>query len=230
MNELKPNKLVYAQMGVHQCWTCRNMVGRAEGRMVLKDVEGIDRQIVCVLPECKIADAYMTIVYESPCSKYACFWVPESGKYIKRGVPTRESATDVTSQRSTEGVMSDIVERLRDVATRCYNGEPLMADCDLLNDAADEIEKLRDLIPICETVKEDGLFMQINKLEAELEVERKKHEWISVKDRLPDEQVLSITKHKEYLVGYLDKEDITHWMNFPEPPKEKKNEKDQRSG
>lgn len=78
--------------------------------------------------------------------------------------------------------MSDIVERLRNIADRSYHGEPIIADCDLLNDAADEIEKLRDLIPICETVKEDGLFMQINKLEAELEVERKKHEWVSVED------------------------------------------------
>lgn len=59
--------------------------------------------------------------------------------------------------------MSDIVERLRERRREeiVYNDyEPIEELVDLLKDAADEIERLR----------------------AELEAERKKHEWISVKD------------------------------------------------
>lgn len=67
------DKLIYAQDGVHQCWTCKNMVGRAEFKVNIRDVNSIDQQIICVLPECKVAGKYMTIVYETPCSKY-CYW------------------------------------------------------------------------------------------------------------------------------------------------------------
>ena len=66
-------KLLYAQDGVHQCWTCKNMIGRAEFKTSICDTDGWKREIICVLPECKVANQYMTIVYETPCSKYACW-------------------------------------------------------------------------------------------------------------------------------------------------------------
>ena len=60
------------------------------------------------------------------------------------------------------------------------------------------------------------------------------HEWISVKDRLPDvgRDVLFVRENKSYGVGaysdtYLDffsgqfpVKGVTHWMPLPEPPKE----------
>lgn len=141
--------------------------------------------------------------------------------------------------------MSDIVERLRTAWRRLAGTGILQQTTDLLSEAADEIERLRDLIPICETAKEDGLFMQINKLEAELEAERKKHEWVSVNDRLPEEweEVIACDenavvypqarwflgrKHGEiwewaYEAGmdYWVSVDVpvTHWMPLPDPPK-----------
>lgn len=69
---------------------------------------------------------------------------------------------------------------------------------------------------------------------------KKMNEWISVKDRLPDieERVLVYMedlKDRDYFiqVGYIDNknkfnigyrdeyspEEVSHWMNLPEPPK-----------
>ena len=73
-------------------------------------------------------------------------------------------------------------------------------------------------------------------------------QWISVKDRLPDEEVLAANfapgthGYKEYIIGYVEAvkcydldwekdkcvaqndfeilENVTHWMPLPEPPKE----------
>lgn len=75
--------------------------------------------------------------------------------------------------------------------------------------------------------------IEIQRLENEL----KKHEWISVNDRLPDKyvNVLVYTECKDIFTaaavetgaesikweddyGYLD-DDVTHWMPLPEPPK-----------
>ena len=69
--------------------------------------------------------------------------------------------------------------------------------------------------------------------------------WISVKDRLPDEdeKILFLTNNKQYRLGkrmckywvcdndassnsavaYITSE-ITHWMSLPEPPKEEQND------
>ena len=65
-------------------------------------------------------------------------------------------------------------------------------------------------------------------------------EWISVKERLPEKEVLAANfkprsyGYKEYLIGYLSEytngtitaennheilENVTHWMPLPEPPK-----------
>ncbi len=73
------DKIIYSQDGVHQCWTCKNMVGRGEFKVNIHDADSTTRQIICVLSECKVADKYMTSVYETPCSKYSC-WIERSEK------------------------------------------------------------------------------------------------------------------------------------------------------
>lgn len=58
-------------------------------------------------------------------------------------------------------------------------------------------------------------------------------EWISTKDRLPDDykKVLFITNDGKYYIGFVSYEgwhgglismisNVTHWMPLPEPPKE----------
>lgn len=67
-----PDKLHYAENGVHQCWTCRNCVGQKEFVWNVTDAESVDRKIIFVLPECKVADRYMTWVTQDPCSHYVC--------------------------------------------------------------------------------------------------------------------------------------------------------------
>jgi hypothetical protein len=76
-------------------------------------------------------------------------------------------------------MMSDIVERLRNCSS--HSGISYCAACKyekdecceerLMAEAADEITRLRD-----------DLYYDYLKLEEDLEAERKKHEWISVKD------------------------------------------------
>ena len=68
-----------------------------------------------------------------------------------------------------------------------------------------------------------------------IEVEKAKHLWIPVTERLPEDEVLCINDRQFYLVGLLycddvgnyicetDGEimyDVTHWMPLPQPPKE----------
>lgn len=78
--------------------------------------------------------------------------------------------------------------------------------------------------------------MEIQRLENEL----KKHEWISVNDRLPDplEDVLVIDSNGNIFISWVkefgngrfayenrgDITHITHWMPLPEPPKEEPGE------
>ena len=52
-----------------------------------------------------------------------------------------------------------------------------------------------------------------------------KPQWISVEDRLPKEMERIITHHKRGAIRLhrwvnIDKEDFTHWMPLPQPPKE----------
>lgn len=107
--------------------------------------------------------------------------------------------------------MSDIVERLRTVSYVIFGGEQVIADIALLSEAADEIEKLR----------------------TSLEAERKKHEWISLKDRWPEEGVWVLCIHEAFADAehtFKDKQydkiwsinaygGYTHWMPLPDPPK-----------
>lgn len=59
-------------------------------------------------------------------------------------------------------------------------------------------------------------------------------EWISIKDKIPDGEVLCLNKQGYYLIGYIgvmedmtvfaENDDqrmlyVTHWMPLPEPPK-----------
>jgi len=58
-------------------------------------------------------------------------------------------------------------------------------------------------------------------------------EWISVKDRLPKDEVIAIGYQNETIIGYVSGDDengfscendgcvldnVTHWMPLPEPP------------
>lgn len=59
-------------------------------------------------------------------------------------------------------------------------------------------------------------------------------EWISVKDQLPDKEVLCVNERGYYLIGYVSKDGfgffaeneheilpkVKAWMPLPEPPKE----------
>lgn len=59
-------------------------------------------------------------------------------------------------------------------------------------------------------------------------------EWISVKDKEPDSEVIAIGYQNEMIIGYVSKledgdfccesdgaflSDVTHWMPLPKPPK-----------
>ena len=64
--------------------------------------------------------------------------------------------------------------------------------------------------------------------------------WISVKDRLPENECIAIGFQQEIIIGYIDKDaiyggylaeneqhmlrEVTHWMPLPEPPKESPDE------
>ncbi len=84
------DKIVYANDGVHQCWTCQNCIGRSEYTCLIKDRRGFDHDMVVILPECKVADRYMTIVYETPCSKYVPFFAPAKAPTIIPADPAEE--------------------------------------------------------------------------------------------------------------------------------------------
>lgn len=75
------DRLHYAENGVHQCWTCRNFVGQKDFLRTVVDADCIDRTMIFILPECKVADKYMTWVAEYPCSKY----IPWNTKIHKCG-------------------------------------------------------------------------------------------------------------------------------------------------
>lgn len=129
--------------------------------------------------------------------------------------------------------MSDIVERLRlEKATQASMPKEDCILTDLLEEAADEIEKLQ-----CEV---DAWVSVICGLCPDRETdkchlcwkgkERKKHEWISVKDRLPEENenVLAVTdrgvtvcwRHGYFFHSFVRFcEKVSHWMPFPVPPK-----------
>lgn len=110
--------------------------------------------------------------------------------------------------------MSDIEKTLRETADALAPVAEEQILVDILTDAADEIERLRK----------------------DLETERKKHEWISVKDMLPEHDI-SVAVYVELpgLTGYptTDKyvtvcesnewdvygDYVTYWVPLPDPPK-----------
>lgn len=77
-------------------------------------------------------------------------------------------------------------------------------------------------------VRQDAVLMAIE-LAPTIEA---KHEWISVRDRLPEQYAVVIVYDGEQVgeaefngvdFGWTENEDLafaTHWMPFPEPPKE----------
>ena len=137
----------------------------------------------------------------------------------------------------------DIVERLREWAATLWDRELDEEDKDALFDdltqAADEIESLRAQREYDREAFEKILDIKVEELEAE----RKKHEWISVKDRLPEDALSKLitvevndnakwvekgffgVERKWFAYGWTDIEEIkepyivTHWMPFPDPPK-----------
>lgn len=120
--------------------------------------------------------------------------------------------------------MANIETRLREWAATLWDRELDEEDKDTLFDdltqAADEIESLME----------------------DLEEERKKHEWVSVKDRLPEQDF----REKDNKVAVLLEDgsvdfahrmagttvfvspsrvylrEVTHWWSLPDPPKEEK--------
>lgn len=62
--------ILFANNGVHQCWSCGNRIGKTVRKHIFRDADCIEREMVVALPECKVAHLYMTEVYETPCSKY----------------------------------------------------------------------------------------------------------------------------------------------------------------
>jgi len=129
--------------------------------------------------------------------------------------------------------MSDIVERLRSQID-------VKEIPTIIREAADEIEELRKQRQYDREVFEKTIDIKI----AELEAERKKREWISVKDRLPEKHrasYLCLTNggychevrwtNNVFGLRSLDDEwgwsifnttqysEVTHWMPLPEPAK-----------
>lgn len=63
-----PQTILYAEKNVHQCWSCKRRVGQ-------KEVTGVIvgyplNHISVMLPECEVAEQYMTWVAQCPCGKY----------------------------------------------------------------------------------------------------------------------------------------------------------------
>lgn len=113
--------------------------------------------------------------------------------------------------------MSDIVERLR-ICANTYGELRQKTVIVLLLEAAAEIDRLR----------------------TDLEVERKKHEWLTVEEKLPrnEKGVIAVDKDGYYYPQarlsdgtwewayeagtdyWVDiDEPVTHWMPLPDPPK-----------
>jgi len=101
---------------------------------------------------------------------------------------------------------------------------------ELLEQADDEIDRLRS--------ENEDLAERIDELMDEID-ELKKHEWISVKDRLPEDDVLVLAfgvggiviaehyRFGQWVIFMLDKDGrymspypttIYYWMPLPEPP------------
>lgn len=118
--------------------------------------------------------------------------------------------------------MSDIVESLTQCAVDCH---------ELLLNAAEEIEFLNKVIEVERKEHKEAI-----------EAERKKHEWISVKDRLPEQNFQENDNKVAVLLedGSVDLahrmagttvfvspsrvylREVTHWWSLPDPPKEEK--------
>lgn len=141
--------------------------------------------------------------------------------------------------------MNDIVESMRYCASvsdgsrcaGCKYGIRVGGDCveGLLSEAADEIEFLNKVIEVERKEHKEAL-----------EAERKKHNWISVKDRLPRKTGMylvyeqetgawqALYEEEEESFGYWheiysldglevrkwEEAKVTHWMPLPDTPKE----------
>lgn len=153
--------------------------------------------------------------------KYAAFeGVCTNGECPYRGdtCPTSEKP-EVCKYSESEFGASELVQILRCCARDDYPcdecpaniGEIVCEDKSAMRQAADMLEKLA------------------------AEKNAKKTEWISVKDRLPEKNniVLVCTDNGQYKVvltshlssygewiSYDKNRKVTHWMPFPEPPKE----------
>lgn len=122
--------------------------------------------------------------------------------------------------------MSDIVERLRRKAIMC---DYCRGDKELLEEAADEIEFLNKVIEVERKEHKEAV-----------EAERKKHEWYTVEEKLPEneEWVIAVDKDGYYYhqarlsdgtwewayeagADYWEDidEPVTYWTHFPDPPK-----------
>ena len=67
--ELPSEKLHYAENNVHQCWSCKRRCGAYEVTGVIRRGSELIH-IPVLLPECEVAQRYMTYVQRCPCHKY----------------------------------------------------------------------------------------------------------------------------------------------------------------
>lgn len=93
---------------------------------------------------------------------------------------------------------------------------------------ADAFEKFLMNLPD-EVLCEDCCYVVVNEMRNQPTIEPKQ-EWISVKDRLPEQYAVVIVYDGEQVgeaefngvdFGWVESEDlafVTHWMPFPEPP------------
>ena len=62
--------LHYAERGVHQCWTCANHISNQAFYLTIDTTGYNSKELLFLLPECKVADRYMLYTTSVPCVRY----------------------------------------------------------------------------------------------------------------------------------------------------------------
>lgn len=112
---------------------------------------------------------------------------------------------------------------LEQVKEQLYSLFERVSGCEVSEFDSEQVNYLADMI--------EGQMDADNGAVENLKCDLKQFEWISVEDRLPDnERVIAFTDNEDETMRYrfipkgLFKQiasEATHWMNLPQPPKEK---------